>query len=106
MFGGGAPPALRGELLLRLEAVLVAHLPRSLDPIAEIDVRDAVLPGIFDLLEDHIGAETARGHVRIVEAVYHRDAVAEPVAERDRHQRRLCNLIARGGILGYPRVAP
>ena len=38
----GAHPALRGEALLRLEAVLVAHLARALDPIAEIDERDAL----------------------------------------------------------------
>ena len=37
-----AHPALGGEVLLRLEAVLVAHLARALDPIAEIDERDAL----------------------------------------------------------------
>ena len=41
-------PALRGEPFLRHEAVLVAHLPRALDPIAEIDERASEVPRVSD----------------------------------------------------------
>src|SRR5690348_3298318 len=71
-----ADPALGGEALLRLEAVLVAHLARALDPIAEIDEGMALAAGEVDMIEDHVGAEAAMGLVRVVEAVHHGDAVA------------------------------
>src|SRR5262249_27757608 len=69
-------PALRGEVLLRLEAVLVAHLARAIDPVAEIDEGKPEAPRELDLIEDHVGAEAARGHFRVVEAVHHGHAIA------------------------------
>src|SRR5579885_1306025 len=86
--GAGADPALGSESLLRFEAVLVAHLARALDPVADIDERLALAPRIFDVVEDHIGAEAALLLVRIVEAVDHRNAVAQAVAQRHGEQRR------------------
>src|SRR4029077_9342505 len=62
-----ADPAFGGEMLLRLEAVFVAHLARAIDPIAEIDEGKPEAPRELDLIEDHIGAETARGQIGIVE---------------------------------------
>ena len=80
---------------MRLEAVLVAHLARAIDPIAEIDEGEPEAPRKLDLLEDHVGAEAARRLVRIVEAVDHGDAVAEAVAQRDADQRRVAGLRVR-----------
>src|SRR4029453_1774339 len=81
-------PALRGEAFLRHEAVLVAHLPRPLDPIAEIDERASEGPRVSDMIEDHVRPEAPLALVRVVEAVDHRDAVAEPVAEGHGNQGR------------------
>ena len=50
-------PALAHEMLLRLEAGLVAHLLRTLDPVAEIDMRQAEGLCAADMVEHHHRAE-------------------------------------------------
>src|SRR5690606_24162132 len=68
----GPEPAARAEVLLRLEAGLVAHLLGARHPVAEIDVGQALLPGPADVVEDQEGAEAAVGMVRLEEGVDHR----------------------------------
>src|SRR5690606_15517762 len=75
--GSGRPvalPAFRPEMLLRLEAYLVRHLARAVDPVAEIDMGQAGRARPLDVVEDHVGAERAFGEVRIVEGIDHRQA--------------------------------
>src|SRR6516165_11413691 len=75
-----ADPALGSEALMGLEAVLVAHLARALDPVAEIDEGMTLAAGELDMIENHVRAEAAMGLVPVVEAVHHRDAVAQTIA--------------------------
>src|SRR5262245_20145466 len=75
-------PAVAGQALLRQEPRLVGHFRRAMDPIAEIDVRQPHLPRLLDMIENHEGAEAAPDLPRIVEAVDHRQAIAENVGQR------------------------
>ncbi len=93
-----AHPARASQHFLRLEALLVAHLLRALDPVAEIEIRHADLARVLQVLEDHVGAEAALRGFRLVERVDHRDAVGEPVAERHAHQGLLAAARIRVGL--------
>src|SRR4051794_36980961 len=59
--GIDAQPAGGRQTLLRQIAALVVHLLRAFDPVAEIDVGQALAPGPRDVVQDHEGAERARG---------------------------------------------
>src|SRR6185503_16639860 len=72
-----AHPAVTGELLLGAEALLVVHLRRALDPVAEIEIRHAEAVRVGDVLEDHVGAEPTPGGLRVVDAVLHHHGVVE-----------------------------
>src|SRR3954447_26858033 len=72
------PPGGR-EPLLRQEAALVVHLPRALDPVAEIDVRQAEPARARDVIENHKGAERAACFRWLEERVDHRQTVAQHV---------------------------
>ncbi|QTK78961.1 hypothetical protein AT6N2_C1176 [Agrobacterium tumefaciens] len=79
------PPARR-QMLLRVVAGLVAHLFRAIDPIAEIDVRQAERAGAGDMIDDHVGPKRALFEFRVEERIDHRQAVAHHVAERHGQQ--------------------
>src|SRR5690349_13299489 len=81
-----AQPARGGKALLRQEAALVVHLLRALDPVAEIDVRQALAPGARNVVEDHESAERTAALARLEERIDHRQPVAQYVGERDRDQ--------------------
>ena len=84
--GVDAQPAGGGQPLLRQEAALVVHLLGAFDPVAEIDVRQALPPGAGDVVEDHEGAERAAFLRRLEERIDHRQSVAEHVGQRHREQ--------------------
>src|SRR5688572_32487115 len=52
-----SPPAVAAELFHRPEAGLVGHSVRAIDPIAEIDIRQAGARGADDVVEDDVGAQ-------------------------------------------------
>ena len=77
-----ALPALRAEMLLRLEADLIVHLARAVDPVAEIDMGQPGRAGPRDVIEDHEGAERAVGMVGAEIGIDHGQAVGHLVGQR------------------------
>src|SRR5262245_28139584 len=57
---GDTPPALGPEALDRPEAGLVGHLAATVDPVAEIDMRQRVARRLADQPDHHVAAEAAR----------------------------------------------
>src|SRR5688572_31412971 len=71
------PPAVAAQSLERLVAGLVGHAGRAIDPIAEIDVRQAGPRRAQDMVEDDEGAEALAGvRADIEKAVDHRQPIA------------------------------
>src|SRR3569832_672715 len=97
-------PAVAGQRFHRLEAGLVGHLLAALDPIAEIDVRDAAAFRVADVVEDHVGAETACILARMEEAVDHRHAVAQHIGQGAGDERARAAVIGRAAIFDDLRV--
>src|SRR5689334_16848113 len=65
-------PTVRTEPFERAIARLIGHAPRILDPIAEIDIREAGAPGADDVIENDEIAETLPPRIlRFEEAVDH-----------------------------------
>src|SRR5690606_16957549 len=62
-----ALPARGGQPLLRAEALLVGHLARAADPVAEIEIGQAHRPGPQDVVENDPRAQAPRRLVGIVE---------------------------------------
>src|SRR5688572_14311121 len=80
--GGEALPAGRAEPLERAIADLVLHALRSLDPVAEVDVRQPRFRRAPDVIEDdEVPKPGARLMFRVVEAVDHRQPVPLTVGE-------------------------
>src|SRR6185312_6509942 len=79
-------PALRAKVLLRHEPHLIVHLPRAVDPVAEIDMGQSHRLGARDVVEDHERAERAVGQFGIEVGIDHGEAVGHLVRQRDRHQ--------------------
>src|SRR5271165_3210007 len=80
-------PAVQAEAFLRQVGGLVAHLPRALDPIAEIHMRQAEAARLLDMVENDVTAERAARHMRIVERIDERQAVGEAVGETHAEER-------------------
>src|SRR5690606_30754654 len=80
-------PTAAGQPLLGLKSGLVAHLPRALDPIAQVEIGQTERTCVLDVLEDHVRAEAATRHFRIVKAIDHGNAIGEAIAKRYRGQR-------------------
>src|SRR5207342_2707437 len=78
-----AHPAFRGEAFLGQEAALIIHLPGIPDPIAEVDIGEAHVPGAGDVIKDHESAERARAELGLIERIDHGEAVLEHIGQRD-----------------------
>src|SRR5439155_1615786 len=79
---GEGGPALPGEALQGRETRLVGHLRALFDPVAEIDIRQALPAAFLDEPENAPGAEALLAAARIVKGVNGREAVIEPVDQR------------------------
>src|SRR5262245_43172787 len=66
---GDPLPALRPEALDRPEAGLVSHLAAAADPVAEVDVGQAVAHRLPQQPDDHVAAQAARRLLGVEEAV-------------------------------------
>src|SRR5208337_2953267 len=88
-------PAVQAKALLRQVGGLVAHLPGALDPVTEIDVRQAERAGLLDMVENDEGAEGAAGVMRRVEGIDERQSVGQPVGQADRIERASALFVAR-----------
>ncbi|KAG1533862.1 hypothetical protein G6F50_015727 [Rhizopus delemar] len=78
-----------------MEAALVVHLLVAADPVAQVDVRQALAAGPFDLLQDREGTQPARGVLRVEEGVDRRQAVLGDVGHR--HSQQLAGLAVVAG---------
>src|SRR5262249_25360536 len=74
-------PALGAEALDRLETDLVTHLAAVADPIAKVDVGEAVAHRLSQQPHDPVAAEAARWLAGIQEAVDGRYTVFAPVRQ-------------------------
>ena len=88
-------PAVQAEPLLRQVGGLVSHLLRAVDPVAEIDVRQAESAGLLDMVENHEAAEGAAGVMRRIEGIDQRQPVRQPVGEANRVERAGALIVAR-----------
>src|SRR5260370_21544798 len=69
LFAGAAaeaPPGAADEALDRLEVGLVGHLRALADPVAEVEVRQAVAPALLDLPEHVIGSQARAAPAALV----------------------------------------
>src|ERR1041385_8771118 len=86
---GEGGPALPGETLQSRETRLVGHLRALFDPVAEIDIRQALPAAFLDEPKNAPGAEALLAAAWIVKSVNGREAVIEPVDQRHRGERAL-----------------
>src|SRR3546814_3431480 len=68
-----SPPSAAGECFQRPEAALVIHLAVALDPVAHVQVVQALVARPRDLPQDREGAQAPCGFARILEGVHGRD---------------------------------
>src|SRR5205085_3560335 len=72
--------------LLGLEAPLVLQRSAGLDPVAEIDVVETVMAGVFDGAEHVVRSQGERGAARVIIAVDGRQGLWRLVGDSDAHQ--------------------
>src|SRR3546814_1233817 len=82
-----SPPSAAGECFQRPEAALVIHLAVALDPVAHVQVVQALVARPRDLPQDREGAQAACGFVRIVEGVHGRERAFDAVGHGHAEQR-------------------
>src|SRR3546814_8516826 len=75
-----SPPSAACECFQRPEAALVIHLAVALDPVAHVQVVQALVARPRDLPQDREGAQAACGFVRIVEGVHGRERAFDAVS--------------------------
>src|SRR5689334_11530321 len=92
-----APRAAR-EALDRLEARLVRHLRAFLDPIAEIEVRQAERPARVDLPEHVVGAEARASAVGLEEGIDRREAIGQLIDDRDHDELPVLAELHQAGV--------
>src|SRR5690606_17554105 len=90
LFRGETAPAGRSQSFEGPITDLVLHPGRSLDPIAEVDVRQASLRRAPDVIENDIVPKPGpRLMLRVVEAVNHRQPIPLPICEAGTDQSTL-----------------
>src|SRR5271166_6981360 len=78
---------MQAEALLRQVERLVAHLLRPLDPVAEIDVRQAEAFRFLDMVEDDERPKRPARLFGVIERIDERETICEAVGEADRIER-------------------